>query len=83
LLSCPKQKSPGNTGASFIQDAYLQQSGVVHTVLSHFWPLLQLVQVACLVLAVLTGVLPFAITDAVAMLKASMLTMIFFIFLKF
>jgi len=55
----------------------LQQSAFVHTVLAHFCPLGQLVQVDCL--AFFTGVAGFAITEVAAKATANMLNMIFFI----
>ncbi len=80
-----KNKAPNITfGASFTQlNAYLQQSALVQVVLAHFCPFGQLVQVACLALAFLTGTLVFAITEVAANMIATMLNIIFFIFCIF
>jgi len=52
----------------------------VQVVFAHFCPLGQLVQVACLAFAFLTGAVPFAITDVAAKAIANMLNITFFIF---
>jgi hypothetical protein len=59
---------------------YLQQSALVQVVLAHCCPLGQLVQVACLAFAFLTGTATLAITEVAANAIASMLNIIFFIF---
>jgi hypothetical protein len=61
----------------------LQQSACVQVDLSHFWPLGQLVQVACFVFCFFTGTVPCAITEVAAKAIASMLNIIFFIFMLF
>jgi hypothetical protein len=61
----------------------LQQAGLVQVVFAHCCPLGQLVQVACLAFAFLTGVLLLAITDVTAKAIAREPKIIFFIFLMF
>lgn len=63
--------------------AYLQQEALVQVVLAQFCPFGQLVQVACFAFAFLTGTLPFAITEVTVNAIASILNIIFFIFIFF
>jgi hypothetical protein len=72
---------PNGKGLSIIYSTYLQQSACVHVDLSHFCPLGQLVQIACLVFTFLAGTWPFAITEVAAKAIASILNIIFFIYL--
>lgn len=82
-----KKKAPNDPSRAFFMQlmviSYLQQSALVQVVFAHFCPLGQLVQVACLAFAFLTGALTFAITEVAANAIASMLNIIFFIFLSF